>query len=314
MSEVTQVAENQSDPGSMDAFIADILETPEEKPSEAAQEPAEAPQEGQDQSEQEPEQPEAASDDGEPGEAEADQEAEEVPLYTVKINGVESQVPLDDLVAGYQKSGNYDQKMAELQQHREADAARVAEFEQERQQLQDRLARVAFMEVQEPDWKALAEDDPIGAFQAKLKWDQEQAEVKAERERIEQQHAASIQQQREQASRQLLKAANIKTKEEWESFQSEVVEGAAAYGFSREEVDSAMDHRILMLARDAAKYRKMVASKPGAKIVPKRPTAMKPGAANSAGQVKAEKAKAAEVKLKQTGDVDALADWLLTED
>ena len=310
----TETAENQSEPGSMDAFVAAITEPVEETPSPEAANAAEAPQGEHQETDEvaaEPvEEAEGVEAADEPVDPDADQE-DETPLYTVKINGVESQVPIDDLIAGFQKSGNYDQKMAEFSEQREAAKAERARINELRTALEAKLTEISSTAPEEPDWVKLASEDPLGWVEAKAKWEADSAaHAKAKQEA----EFLANQRQHEQAvagAKALAVAANLKTEDDMKAFSAEVKAVTDLHGFDEAELAQSTDHRILLMARDAVRYRKQQSAKPADKRVPQRPKAIKPGAAPAAGAAKADETAAVRAKLRKTGSLDDFAALLM---
>lgn len=75
----------------------------------------ETPEEDSDSEDENPEEDEQPTEDDETGTDEA-----ELPKYTVKVNGEEKEVPLDELLAGYLRQSDYTRKTQELAEQRKA--------------------------------------------------------------------------------------------------------------------------------------------------------------------------------------------------
>ena len=95
------------------------------------------------------------ADDGE----EYDEEPPEV--YTVKVDGQDVEVTLEELQSGYSRQQAYTKRSMELAEQRKAFEAEQAETRQIRdayaQQLDQLAAQIQQTTQQEPDWRALAE-------------------------------------------------------------------------------------------------------------------------------------------------------------
>ena len=272
----------------------------------------EAPQEGRADEAEEPETPEAAADDaettGEEPETDAEQaepdEAEEEPRYRVKVNGEEIEVTLSELQAGYQKDADYRQKTAKLGEERKSLDARKAEIEAAQQQLETLKlqALAAAGEEPEPDWVKLAAEDPIGTFEAKAKWDARQKQRAEAQQQLQQRYEA---QRREIATR------------EWEALLSKVPEwrdpvkadaasrelAAAAsehYGIPQQEFASNLDHRLLLMLKDAAAYRALQKAKPAVeKKIAAAPKVQTPGSPRTRSEDAAVKRRALTENLRR---------------
>ena len=119
-------------------------------------------------------------DDIEEGEEEVEQSLEEQTeveeelqpdVYTVKIDGVEQEVTLDELRNGYSRQQDYTRKTQELAQKRksfEDQQAELAKKDAIYKELLPRMEKSLEGELaNEPDWKALYESDPIAYVREK---------------------------------------------------------------------------------------------------------------------------------------------------
>ncbi len=216
------------------------------------------------------EQSEGESQDGseEEGAGEENQEQaqrESAQLITVKIDGKETQIPLSELVNGYQRSADYTRKTQALAQQRREQEAEFTAVKQERArygQLLQLLEQQLTEGYNEPNWDQLRQTDPM-AFATK--W--------AEHQQLQQRRAAIAQQQQmlshqqaldEQArlrervaaeGEQLLEvipawkdAAKAKTE------RAALVEYGQKLGFTPEELNSVYDHRAVNILYKAWKY------------------------------------------------------------
>lgn len=299
----TETAQNQGGEMDVDSFAAALMQ--------AAPDP-ETPQDDQPEVAQEQPQEDVEEVAAEADETDAEQPDEDQPtLYAVTINGQESQVGIDDLIAGYQKSGNYDQRIAQVKQDREAVKAQMAEVEQMKAQVQERLAQFATPDP-EPDWVALADElDPYEFNRQRAEWDKKQAQkVVAARELREQQNADFAKAQSEAASK-LREAAKLTTPEAAKAYATNIQEGASHYGFTTDDVQNCADHRLLMILHDAQMYRQSLEAKPASKKVAKPAKAMPPGAAKPANS-KDQKSKDALSAFRNTGSEDDFVKAMLS--
>lgn len=292
--------------------------------------PAEAPQEAQAEEEttepvveepveeggQEPEaeggELEAEAEQAEPDETESETTKE---TYTVKVNGVETEVTRDELINGYQMEADYRRKTAAVSEERKALEAERSQFEQAKQAYEiERLEKLTETNEAEPDWAALAEQDPIGAFEQKAKWDAQQ--------RQKAQAAQELQIHREYQRREVAKrewATLMEKAPEWsdqkafDTAMAEIQQAASHYDFSAQEVAENLDHRVLLVMRDAAAYRKLQEAKPVVeKKVAQAPKAIKPGATQSRKSVEAESRQKLRENLERNPNSEAAAIAYLT--
>ena len=122
----------------------------------------------------------AEDDEGEDAyEADDGEEYDEEPRgYTVKVDGQEVEVTLDELQNGYSRQQAYTKRSMELAEQRKAFEAEQAETRQIRdayaQQLDQLAAQIQQTTQQEPDWRALAETmSERDLFLYKAEWDQQ---------------------------------------------------------------------------------------------------------------------------------------------
>lgn len=282
------------------ALLASRREAAAQQPEEAREEPEGEP------GAEEPETPE-----GEPGSDEGDEE--EPQRFTVKVDGAEHEVTLDELLNGYQRDADYRRKTQTL-----ADERRGIQAERERQQqitarLIQEHQRLAGNDTEtEPDWAKLAREDPIEYVQQKAAWDAKQT---AKEQRRQQADALANRQRLQVAQEEAVKLRQAVP--EWadgEKFKADytalVSDAGKFYGFPPEEVGAVLDHRVLLVLRDAAAYRALQASKP---VVEKRvstapKSVVKPGSPATRADARSKDMDALRHRLRATGsDDDAVA-------
>lgn len=269
-------------------------------------------------------------DEGEEPEAEAEEEADpededesegeepETPVYTIKVNGEEIEVTLEELQKGYSRTQDYTRKTQQLAEQRKQAEAETEAVRAERQQYSQLLeamrAQVAASQPQEPDWEKLRKSDPIefaaqwaeherrqkqmGAIQA------EQARL-AEIQKYEQaQQLASIVEQ----ERQILEDAipEWKDGETAKREKAELVEFGKRLGFKTEELANITDHRAVVALRKAYLYDKLMAKKPQVKSQVKSAPTLKPGTAAAAPKKNSDLVKAKQ-RLAKSGQVQDAA-------
>lgn len=257
----------------MESALAHLIQPVEAKEEEAE----EAPQEAQP-SEVESEEPEAATDEDDTDEegVEAEEEAEAEPrMFTVKIDGKDVQVNEQELLSGYQRDADYRRKTQEVSDSRREIEAQKAEIAAMRAKYEEALQRAATDQEQEPDWVAMAQEDPIGTVEAKAKWDaKERARQNAQRE-LQAAQTQRHQQAVMECLRDLTSSLPGWTSEETRiADYKSMVETAKAFGFSESEVGNATDPRIHRMVHALMKER----SKPAKPVPKKAPKVLAPGA------------------------------------
>lgn len=114
----------------------------------------------------------------EEAEPEQEQESEEVseegsePLYTIKVDGKEIQVTLDELKNGYQRQSDYTRKAMAVSEQRKEAEAQMQQAKAERQQYWDGLSKAqAVIEAElnqfsQVDLVQLSQEDPVKLFRS----------------------------------------------------------------------------------------------------------------------------------------------------
>jgi hypothetical protein len=220
-------------------------EEPEKEAPKPAKEAApEAPPEEQ------PEEPE-----GEPEpEAEPDGEGEPEPLYTVKIDGKEKQVPLSELTRGYSGQEWITQRSQAIAAEKKALEAEAAAVKQERAKYAQVLGQIGDqLKIAEPDWAKLRAEDE---YKFTVEWAAHQVrqEQKAVLENELKQVQAAQQRDDEAAKRRLIDEENRKVLEAipaWkdkDTAKKDIADLRAfgkSVGWTDEELDNATDHRAV---------------------------------------------------------------------
>ena len=263
--------------------------------------------------------PAEGAEDGQPdGEADPAAQAEaEEQRFKVKVNGEEREIPLSELVKGYQLESDYRVKTSQAAEQARAAQAQFAQAQamqaQYAQQLQAYQQQLAQMQPAPPDM-ALIQSDPVSFLQqqqAYQSWQQQMQATHWEAQQLQAQQAAQMQQRSQQhlseQSQLLLKAIP-----EWSDeskFQTEktaVTEFLRKAGFSDEEIGRAADHRAVVMARKAMLYDQMVSKQAGAtskvaNLPPKAPQRPGTGISPTDGRTRAMQS------LKRSGSIDDAA-------
>ena len=258
--------------------------------------------------------------DSEQSEEDENSEEEEQPqVFTVKVDGKEVEVTLEELQKGYSRTQDYTRKtqqIAEVRKQTEAELQAVrAEREQYAQLLSALEAQVQQATQPNIDWDRLYQEDPIEWVRQRelMRENQEKnAAIQSEKKRLSelsqqeqmQQHQMLLQQEQE---------ALMSAIPEWKDSKKAAAEKAMLVqfgqkvGFSPDELKNVVDHRAVVLLRKAALYDQMMSKRGQIKPVTNNgPRPAKPGAA---GRVSSNtEAMRAQQRLAKTGRVDDAAD------
>jgi hypothetical protein len=261
---------------------------------------------------------------------EADDEAEEEPeepaepTYKVKVDGEEDEVTLDEALRGYQRQATWTKRMQALAAERETIQQTSAEVAQKRQEYLDRLAVVETAlkggMTTEPDWAQLKKENPTRYAEMRAAH-QEQTE-RVQQIQAEQARVRTEMQQQFEAERDRVLAIEAERLDaaipEWgtdpdlaQAEKRKLADFALnTYGFAPKDLESVVDHRVVLLLRDALRYNEMqskgkdaqAAAKKGRK---KSPT-LRPGTTKTQSTGKSKK-NPARSRLAQSGSVSDAA-------
>lgn len=244
----------------------------------------------------------------------ADQEAPQV--FTVKVDGEELEVTLDDLKQGYSGQKFVQKGMQENAQMRKQIEELYSHLSAERQQvynLYQQMQEGGIAAEPTPPSAELFDNDPIGYMEQKLKYDE--AKAKYDQQKVQMEHVAQQQSQAQQEAmkayaqaemRQMLEAipelgdANKAT-----AVQRQLIDAGKKLGYEPDEITSVVDHRAITALYKAAKYDEIMAGKAKAD---KKTAKAKPMVRPGAKKVESTKSKKVQrqqrAKLKQSGSID----------
>jgi len=290
---------------SAEAEVADEVEVEEEDVTEEEAEEIEASD---------------SEDDEDPIEEASQQEPER---YSVKVNGQEEQVSLDDLKQGYSGQKYVQQGMQDVAaQKKEAEAVYTA-LNNERQQMAElyqQLQNGGFAPEPIKPTKAEFDADPIGYMQKNLEYEEQKANHDRQMAQLEQ---AS---QQNSVAQQNAKQAYLQ--EQMQILQKEIPEfadttkasklreqlvstGQSQYGYTTEEISQISDYRAIKVLHDAMKYQDIISGKSKAKVKTKSANpVIKPGAKKIATP-NAKIRSRQKAKLKESGSIDDALNLIL---
>jgi hypothetical protein len=324
-----QAHEDQLQPGSLweaqEALLkmtepeGETPETEEAQPTEEEESQPVAEDESFEEETEEEEEPE-----GEEESEETDvEEGEE--LYTVKVDGTEREVSLNELLNGYSRQSDYTKKTQQLSQERQQMGQLQQQWQQEmiaaqteRQQYIDALGQVVnqsmtgLEEYANIDWETLKEDDPIAYVTRRDEFREAQGNVRA----MQEQQAYAMQQQeaemqnaiqyraREEMGMLVEKVPEWKDKETRQELTKNLREYATGQGFSPEEISSLIDHRSLIVLMKAQKYDAMQNSDVKSKKLKNKPKVVRSGTGTTSKATSKSKRAAKMKRLQSSGHVD----------
>ena len=318
-----------------------LMEPEEEKPEIEEATPTEeeeSTEEIQDESleEEQPDESEEEEEGEEPDEVEESDEAEEaeepdeeVRLYTVKVNGEDTEVSEDELIRGYSRQSDYTRKTQELAEERRTIEAAEAEYksqvahmQNERQQYIDAISQVmqasmaGVEQYSNVDWEALKAEDPIEYITKRDEYREMQERVRTNQHRIQQEQQKQSVDMQEARKRALHEEHGrlVEKVPEWgepdtqKKLARDLREYAVEQGFSPEEIGSLIDHRSLVVLLKAQKYDALQKADVKSKKIKNKPKVVRAGKGQTSSSTNKAKKAAQMKRLKESGNVrDATA-------
>tara|TARA_R110000824_G_scaffold106537_1_gene251694 strand:- start:370 stop:1395 length:1026 start_codon:yes stop_codon:yes gene_type:complete len=251
------------------------------------------------------------------------------PIYTIKADGEESVVSLNELVAGYQRGATYTQRTQELATERQAlneqlqtVPAQEAALSQTYRQYQGVLQQLrgqmeAASQPPDMDWAALERENPMQYLQLRELERQRAGEIQsviAEQRRMQ----AITEQERSQKLQQHLAVQRSQVLEkipEWSNGdvqvedQRKLMEFGQMEGYSAEELGKLYDSRAVVILRKAMLYDQLTG---GEKIQEAKSKigSVRGGSRETTRRTRSRKQKAQRQRLRSSGKVDDAAPLL----
>ena len=263
---------------------------------------------------------EAEADDGD--ETEQDDEESKEPRYTVKVNGEEIEVTLEELRRGYSRDADYRRKTQALAEQRKAVEAEQEAIRKERAQYAQLLTALEQQlqsgGVKEPDWDRLYQEDPVEWVRQRELWRLRQerlAAAQAEQQRLQQiaaqeqqaRLAAYVQEQRERLFEAL---PELRDPEKAQHEHRRLRDHGQRPGCTDQEPDSQYDHRVVLMLYKAARYDDLMAKREALRPKPdgKATRTATPGSRATPTEQQRKSAARRQQRLEKTGSVhDAAA-------
>jgi len=249
--------------------------------------------------------------------------AEEDLKYTIKVDGKDYEVDIEELKNGYQRQADYTRKsqaLAEQRKETEQIQSERMQLEQERQMyanglqmLQEQQA-AKLNDFDSVDWEALKAEDP---YQYMIKKDEYRdaqervSNVVAEQQAVQQEQARQAQQARAHFVQQeytRLTEALPEWNDKDSTIKKDIQEYATSVGFRPDEISQLADHRSVLIIKKAMEFDKLTKKvAPKKKAVKKVPKVQKSGRGNSKEDVATEVAKKKRARLRKSGKQDDAA-------
>lgn len=320
--------------GSIDAVTEMVIETPEnENLSEETEAPVEASQDVEPEIEVEVAESEDATDyssDEETIDEDEIESSEAVPLelsddieIEYKADGVMKKATLGELKRGAAGQDYIQKGMEQNAQARKELEQMAISIKQEREQLLQRMEQLTNDAPQKPikPSKELQNSDPLRYLEEMEQYREQQdnfERLQEEAEQMRQQQLTQEQQAQELYEAQQAEALRkeipeLNDPEKSKKLLTEITETVTShYGMPPELVGQLSHGWEFKIMRDAVAYRKLMANKD--KVVEKSKGArpmVKPGAKRTEN-VQVKKAQQARSRMKQKGDINSVADYLLS--
>ena len=251
-------------------------------------------------------------------ESDDSEEEKQDQTFTVKVDGTEVTVTLEELQKGYSRTQDYTRKtqqIAEIRRQVESEAEAIrAERSQYAQLLGALESQVQQAAQPNIDWDRLYQEDPIEWVRQKEVMRENQA--KAQAIQFEKQRLAEISQQEQAQQMQAFLAQQqeelLKVLPDWKDPNKAkqekelLIDFGQKAGFSTDELKNIFDHRVVNVLRKAALYEQMMSKRTNIKpVVNNGPRPAKPGAAGRVSQTS--EATRAKQRLAKTGRINDAA-------
>jgi hypothetical protein len=257
---------------------------------------------------------ENVEEDVDPAKKEDEDDEDVDDIYEVMIDGEKAEVPLREALDGYIRMETFHRRMSYLNDVKAEVAARAQEVVQIQSKYTDLVEtmqkHLEMLTPKEPDWDAEYARDPQGARALQKKYEEYKttmAALEAEKARVKAEQDGQL--SRESAD--YIKAENRKILANNPSWKDEKImqrdlslmsKTAETAGFTKEEISSITDSRMVTVLLKAAKYDRLQEKKPKPVRRGSKPISSGAGTTRTAP-----KGGQAMKQLQRTGSVDAAA-------
>ena len=215
-----------------------------------------------------------------------------------KIDGKDGTVRIRDAIKGYQLEQHWNQKLmthADEKKAFESERTRIAQESQQKMQQLDAAVLIAQRmldgDIANTNWQELQASDPLTFNQKYVEMQQREQTIKSIAEQLGKDRQQQQQQQAAQFNAYRADQAKLLDSKipEWADSATKVKDiahlctvASDAYGLTEKEIKSQVDHRLIVVLRDAVKYRELQGQKAGVlKKISAAPKLLKPGVPQS---------------------------------
>jgi hypothetical protein len=253
-------------------------------------------------------------------EDEEDEEAEEdTPMLTVKIDGEEQEVTLEEAAKGYQRTADYTRKTQALAEERKAFQQEQQATREARDEYSGKLDQLGALLTQlqpaEPDWDKLKRTDKAAYAAEWAAHQQRQSQMKRlsdEQEKVRQQQEADAKVQYQEVlvseQKKLLSEFPDWTDDKVaQKERDELFDYGLSIGFLEKDLEAVVDHRAIVILNKAMLYDRMQTD--GKKAIEgkkKKSKSLRPGGkkVRSSKKPSSKKAAKARARVARSGRVD----------
>ena len=308
----------------IDSALSSIMESPEETTEAIIEEEIQETEEisAESEIEEEVDSEEEVEEDQEIEASETDTEdhledaSPEEPRYSVKVDGQEVEVSLEDLKQGYSGQQYVQKGMQDASAQKKEAEAVYAALTNERQQLAELYQSIQQGNITAPPEKPTKEmfdADPIGYMKQNLDYEEQKGAYDMQ--------MMQLQQVSQQSSEAEANAKQAYLKEQMQILQREIPDfadskratalkeklvkyGTTHYGYTTEEISQITDHKAIKVLHDAVRYQEIIKGKSQAKTKTKSAKPMlKPGAKKMATPTAKVRSRQ-QAKLKDSGSIE----------
>lgn len=253
-------------------------------------------------------------------EAEEEQEADQAgpETFTIKVDGEEVEVTLDDLKRDYSGQAYIQKGMKQAAEARKNAETAFNQLQQQQQQLNalmQQLQTDGLAKQPVPPSAQMAQDDPLGYMEAKAKYDEDLGKFQIQRQQLaqQQQAAAQAQAQAQQAYLQEQMAELTKAIPEFgdaekaTKLKTDLVQFGTKLGYSAEEIGQVSDARAIQALHKAMMYDQIMAGKTKVEAKVKKAKPLIKAGAKKPQNTAAKQAQKQRAKLKKSGSMEDAA-------
>jgi hypothetical protein len=297
------------------------LETVETEVEEVVEEEVEVEEEADIESDDEESDDDEGEDEYETNEQEADQSGPNT--YSIKVDGEDVSVTLDDLKRDYSGQQYIQKGMKQAAETRKQAEEAFNGLSQQRQQLDQLMQQIGQQGVLAqpvPPTREMFDSDPLGYMDADIDYKEDMKAYQAQRQQLQQQHQATQQAQgqaqqahlQEQLSELARAIPDFGDAVKAPKMKELLLKQGVSEGYTSDEMSSIVDHRAMKVLHKAMLYDQMMAGKSTveSKLKKARPL-IKAGAKRQPDSASKQQAKRMS-KLKSSGSMEDAAALLFS--